>query len=76
MWLLADEEKSVNQLAESLNLSVPNISQHLRVMRDKVVVTTRKQDQHVYYRVSNQNCIQGLEFIWDGILEQRSEGIK
>ena len=71
MWLLADGEKSVTQLAESLELPVPNVSQHLRVMRDKGAVITRKDGQSVYYRVANQKFVQGIKLIREGIIEQR-----
>ena len=72
MWLLADGEKSVNELAEAIELPAPNISQHLRIMRDRGAVLTRKEGQNVYYKVSNPKFIAGYKLIREGILEQRS----
>ena len=76
MWLLADGEKSVTELADSLDHSVPNISQHLRVMRDKGAVLTRKEGHSVYYRISNPKFLQGYMLIREGILEQRNLGVE
>ena len=73
MWLLAEGEKSVNALAGELDLPVPNISQHLRVMRDKGAVTNRKEGQSVYYRVANPKFIKGYMLIREGIIEQRGK---
>jgi len=75
MWLLADGEKSVTELAEALGHSVPNISQHLRIMRDKGAVLTRKDGHCVFYRISNPKFIEGYMLIREGILEQRSHGL-
>ncbi|MDY6912555.1 MAG: metalloregulator ArsR/SmtB family transcription factor [Chloroflexota bacterium] len=70
MWLLVNGEKSVTELADALELSIPNVSQHLRIMRDKGAVLTRKEAQNVYYRISNPKFIQGYMLIREGILEQ------
>ncbi len=70
MWLLADGEKSVSELATELDLSVPNVSQHLRVMRDRGAVVFRKEGQNVYYRVANENFITGYMYIREGLLER------
>lgn len=70
MWLLADGEKSVSTLASDLELPVPNVSQHLRVMRDRGAVEFRKEGQNVYYRVSNDKFIQGYMSIREGIIEE------
>jgi ArsR family transcriptional regulator len=76
MWLLADGEKSVTELAEALDHSVPNVSQHLRIMRDKAAVLTRKEGHSVYYRISNQKFVQGYMLIREGILEQMNLNIE
>ena len=70
MWLLAEGEKSVSELAEALELSVPNISQHLRIMRDKGAVASTKKGKNVYYRVANRKFIKGYMLIREGIIEQ------
>mgnify|MGYP002395769714 CR=1 FL=1 len=72
LWLLADGAKSVTELAGALDLSVPNVSQHLRIMRDRGAVLSRKKGQCVYYSISNPKFIQGCQLIREGILEQRS----
>ena len=71
MWLLADGERSVTDLATALDLPVPNVSQHLRIMRDRGAVLVRKQRQNVYYRVANKKFIDGYKLIRAGIQEQR-----
>jgi len=56
MWLLQNVEQSIGAIAESLGLSLPNISQHLRILRNQDAVT-------------NDKFIQGCKLIRQGIVE-------
>ena len=51
-WLLSEEEMSVNEIAESVGTSIQNASQHLRLMKDKEIVESRRNGKEIYYRVS------------------------
>src|SRR4030065_1773304 len=50
--LLGQGERSVEVLAREANLSVPNASQHLRVLRSARLVDSRRDGAFVYYRLS------------------------
>lgn len=49
---LANEERSVGDLAEQLEMSQSSLSQHLARMRREGLVETRRESQTVYYRLS------------------------
>lgn len=51
--LLAQGERTVEDLAEAAALSVANASQHLRVLRDARLVDSRKAGLYVYYRLAD-----------------------
>lgn len=51
--LLLDQERSVSELAASLEKPVPGVSQHLAKMRMARLVTTRKDGTSVLYRIEN-----------------------
>ncbi len=70
---LRDSEKTVNELAESLGLRQANVSQHLAVLRQRRVVTTRKEGTNSYYRVANAKIIQACELMKQVLLEQLKE---
>lgn len=53
-------ERSVDQLARVSGLSVANTSQHLQQLRQAGLVTTRKQGQRVYYRLSGADVTELL----------------
>lgn len=52
--LLGQGEKSVEQLAEELGLTVKNTSAHLRVLRGARLVESRQQGQFRFYRLSDE----------------------
>ena len=55
--LLAQGERSVETLADLAALSVANASQHLQRLRRAGLVTTRRQGQHVFYRLADDSVV-------------------
>ena len=63
-------EKCVSELAAELGISVHNVSQHLRVLKERRLVASRKEGQTVYYRVTNMKFIQACALIREALVEQ------
>jgi DNA-binding transcriptional ArsR family regulator len=63
LCLLADGEMSVGALNESLPLSQSALSQHLAVLREEGLVTTRRDGQAIYYRVPAGPALKILEVL-------------
>ncbi len=55
---LSGEEVSVHDIVENVGTSQSNISQHLAILRDKGILTARKDANRVYYRVSDNRTLQ------------------
>jgi rhodanese-related sulfurtransferase/DNA-binding transcriptional ArsR family regulator len=51
--LLGQGERSVEVLARQANLSVPNASQHLKVLRSARLVDSRRDGPYVYYKLAD-----------------------
>src|SRR5450759_773893 len=51
--LLGQGERSVEVLAMEANRSVPNASQHLKVLRSARLVDSRRDGPYVYYRLAD-----------------------
>jgi len=67
--LLAKKEMSVSEIADVLDVQHSNISQHLRIMRSRHIVATRKDGQTVYYRLVNNRLPQVCAEIRSILLE-------
>jgi len=50
---LSDQEMSVSELGEYVNLTQSALSQHLGKLRAQGLVATRREGQMIYYRLSN-----------------------
>lgn len=52
-WLLNEKEMPVNKIAESIDSSIQNTSQHLRLMKANKILDTRRNGKEIYYRISD-----------------------
>jgi DNA-binding transcriptional ArsR family regulator len=60
---LAAGEMSVSELSTRVNCQVPNMSQHLAVLRAAGLVTTRRDGSNVYYRVADPRVLEAYRLI-------------
>ncbi len=58
--LLAQGERSVDQLATLTGASVANTSQHLQKLKAAGLIVGRKEGQYVYYRLSGEEIVELL----------------
>lgn len=54
---LGNRELSVGEIVERIGTSQSNISQHLEQLRDKHIVTSRKEANRIYYRIRNDQLL-------------------
>ena len=56
-WALVDGEMSVSEIAKTIGSSLQNTSQHLRLMKDKGVVDSRRDGQTKYYCIADSDMV-------------------
>jgi len=54
---LGDKEVSVQDIVDEVGTSQSNISQHLAILSDKGILTSRKDANRVFYRVSDNRTL-------------------
>ncbi len=67
---LRDGEKNVNELVSIVKVSQSNISQHLTIMRQKNIVSTKRDGRNIYYRLTYPQMIKACEIIRDILQKQ------
>lgn len=67
---VCSDERSVGDIAAEIGISVHNVSQHLRVLKERRLVASRKEGQTVYYRVTNQKFMEACALIRQALVEQ------
>ncbi len=60
---LASGEVSVGDLAIRVACQVPNMSQHLAVLRSAGLVTARRDGNTVYYRLSDPKVLEACQLL-------------
>jgi DNA-binding transcriptional ArsR family regulator len=74
--LLAGRERSVNELVDSLSLAQPQVSKHLRVLREVGAVSVRDEGRRRLYRLNGHalkpihDWVKNYEQTWSNRFEE------
>jgi ArsR family transcriptional regulator, virulence genes transcriptional regulator len=60
---LAGGELSVGDLSSQVGCQVPNMSQHLAVLRSAGLVSTRREGNTVYYRLADPRVLEAYHLL-------------
>lgn len=71
--LLRQEERSVEDLRKRLGLNKSNLSQHLSVLRQRRIVSTRRVGLNIYYKIANPKMIKACDILREVLFEQIQE---
>ncbi|MBR3266320.1 MAG: helix-turn-helix transcriptional regulator [Erysipelotrichaceae bacterium] len=67
LYLLIDEEKSVSEIAELLNMNQSAISHQLRFLKNSKLVNNRREGKTIYYSLADDHVYniisQGIEHV-------------
>jgi DNA-binding transcriptional ArsR family regulator len=72
--LLSKHERTVSELQEALGITLPNVSQHLSILRSAGVVTTRREGKQVYCSLTLPEVKQACQLIRDVLRAQLRNG--
>ena len=60
---LKAKERTVTDFANILDIPIANVSQHLKALRDRDIVTTRKEGQKVFYSLTDPRLVDTVPVI-------------
>ena len=60
---LGSSEISVQDIVELVGTSQSNISQHLAILRDKAILSSRKDANRVYYKIDDTRMLRLIELM-------------
>jgi ArsR family transcriptional regulator, virulence genes transcriptional regulator len=60
---LAKGERSVGDLSRCIGCQVPNMSQHLAVLRGAGIVASRREGSTVFYRLANPRVVEAYRVL-------------
>jgi ArsR family transcriptional regulator len=71
--LLRDQALSVTDIHTMLDLPQANISQHLMVLKEAGIVTTRRDGKQIIYKLAHPNIIQASDLMREMLLDRHQE---
>jgi len=72
LYLLGNREKSVSEIVKQSGLRQANVSQHLAVLRQKGVVSTKRKGKSIRYSVAFPKMVKACNLIRK-VLEEQAE---
>ena len=63
LYTLADGPRNVSELSEELGIPQPTTSRHLKVLRERDLVSTQRDGTTVIYALVDRNLIKALELL-------------
>jgi DNA-binding transcriptional ArsR family regulator len=63
IYALAESPKNVGELASELGLSQPNVSRHLKVLRERGMATATREGANVVYSLADKRVTKALDLM-------------
>ena len=63
LYLLADTPRYVSELADTLDVKQPTVSHHLKVLRERGLVTTTRQGNAIRYELRDHRIVDALDLL-------------
>jgi len=69
LYTLAEKPQSVSELMQSLELSQPSVSRHLKILRERNMVHSHREGQNVIYELSDRRVIEALDILREAMAD-------
>lgn len=70
LYLLSQKDLFVNELAEELNIPQSTVSRHLKILRERNLVSTNRQGTAILYSLADHRIIRSLDLMREILAEQ------
>jgi ArsR family transcriptional regulator len=73
LYLVADGPRNVTELTEALEVSQPTVSHHLRILRERGLVTPAREGTSIFYTLSDPRIMAAIEIMRDVVADLMHE---
>ncbi len=73
LYLLDEHPHYVSELTDKLNVSQPTVSRHLKVLRERGLVTATREGNTVHYTLHDRRVIQALDLLREVMADSLAE---
>ena len=70
LYAIADQPRNVNSLAEAVGIQQPAASRHLKVLKERGLITANRDGTSVIYTLADDRLIQALDLLREVMFDQ------
>lgn len=70
LYALDEKPRNVTELTQELNIAQPTASRHLKILRERGLVSTERQGTTITYALADRRIVQALDLM-RGVLRDR-----
>ncbi len=67
---LKQGERRVDELAEALNTTAPNVSQHLSLLKKEGIVCKRQEKRYAFYSICDRRIVKACNLVKEVMLDR------
>lgn len=68
-WLLCHREECVSEIAESVEMSSPAVSHHLRLLKTANLIVSRRAGKEMYYKAADTDLVRSLHHSVENVMK-------
>jgi ArsR family transcriptional regulator len=73
LYLVAERPRNVTELTDALAVSQPTVSHHLRILRERGLVTSERDGTSIFYALRDRRIIEAIEIMRDIVADLMNE---
>ncbi len=73
LYAVAEQAKSVTELAETLEMPQATVSRNLKVLRERGMVTAKRRGANIYYSLGDKRIVRALDLLREVLAEDLSK---
>lgn len=73
LYLVAEQPRNVTELTAALDIAQPTVSHHLRILRERGLVTAERDGTSTYYSLSDPRILDAINMLRGFVAELLAE---
>ena len=69
LYMVAETPRNVTELTEALDIAQPTVSHHLRILRERGLVTSEREGTSIYYSLGDPRILEAIEIMRDFVAD-------
>ena len=73
LYLVSEQPRNVTELTEILDVAQPTVSHHLRILRERGLVTAERDGTSIYYSLGDPRILKAMDIMRSVVADMLTE---